>query len=228
MLKSALTVAAWAAAVEVVDGQLLPQVQSAVRAVSYAHAGLAYGIGAALYTITFSLILALPLILFLFALRGELGGGSGPGPRQRYALLAAICAALGLLLSLWSSLRTVAPPPGLELRSGPFNPALFWSQRIAFGFIPSLCWIALLYIFWKRVAPLGLKQTRCLAAILCASQLLAGLRGSYNTVVNWGRYVGWTPWTYGLSFGIRTVAWASMAWFLFALYREVAPGEAAQ
>jgi hypothetical protein len=220
MLKPALTLAAWAAALEVVDGQLL-QVLSVARTARYAHVS-ANGIAIVLLGILYTLSLTVPLILFLVALHGELAGKTGAGPRQRYSLIAAVCVALGLLLNIWSALRTVAPPPGLELRSGPFNPALFWSQRIAFSLIPSLCWIALLRIFWKRAAPLGLIHTRYLAAVLCAFQLLSGLRSSYTAAVDWDRYAIWTPWTSGLSLAIRTVAWASMALFLFALYRETA------
>jgi hypothetical protein len=222
MLKSALTVAACAAALEVVDAQFLPQISAIARTARSAHMSIASGIVIILTGIVYTLLLAVPRILFLVALRRELAGEIGAGPRQRYALIAAASAGLLLLLTLWSSLSVVAPPPGVELRSGPFNPALFWSQRIAFSFIPSLCWIALLRIFWKRPAPLGLNHTRYLAAVLCAFQSLSGLRSSYTAAVDWDRYAGWTPWTYGLSLAIRTVAWVSMAFFLFALYREPA------
>lgn len=155
---------------------------------------------------------AVALILFLAALHREQAGNITFQLRQRFAMVAVIGQATGLLFLLIATRNFL-----------PYHPAQYWSEFIALRVVPFLCWIALLRIFWKDAAPLSRRATRFLAGLLCAFVLLRGLRGSYTMVVRLSRSAasnGWNLWDYGVTPVIRTLSWASLALFLFALYRE--------
>lgn len=215
MLRQALAIAAWAVGLELAVVSIWPIVSGFAamhRVPSYV-----------VMPLLFMLFIAFAKILFLAAFRGELAGTMSTKLRQRSAMLGMTGEAMTLLLALGSARNMVA-----------FNPAQYWSEVITFRVIPSLCWIALFRIFSKEPALLSYKYTRFLAGVLCALELLIGLRTSYTVAAHLSRAVassGWKPWNYGVVPLVSTLGWASLAFVLFAIYRESSavncPGEPA-
>ncbi len=213
----ALAIAAWAVGLELTVSNVLPVIRTFAR-----YPLARWGVATVVATVIPVLFLALAQILFLVALRRELEGSISANVRRRYAMVAVIGEVMKLLFAL-----------GTAWNVRPFHPVLYWSEFIAFGIVPSLCWMALLWIFWKEASPISFKYTRFLAGLLCAFELLLGLRGSYAMVGRMagrvslpafpgGSYVsaGRNLWDSGVAPAIGTLAWVSLAFFLFALCRE--------
>jgi hypothetical protein len=112
--------------------------------------------------------------------------------------------------------------PGMPSYFVVYRPAQYWLVLIGLRILPSLCWIALLWMFWKKVDPLSSKGVRSLAGILCALEVVRGLRGTYKAAAGLSRAVAslnWHIWDF-VTAAISLLAWASLAFVLYAIYRR--------